>query len=125
MKSVFFRNICNCRRLILFLGLIVFFVFQGRALAQGGASSDRHFLWSMEANGNTYYFLGSLHVMKGDAYPLAAKIENAYRDCEKIIAISAWRFRLPTGSRPTAKIPEFGPSSGGSDLGADRVSEHL
>lgn len=85
MRYAFSRNPWNGRRLVLFLGLIGLFVFQGLALARGDTSSDRHFLWSMEANGNTYYFLGSLHVMKRDVYPLAAEIEKAYRDCERIV----------------------------------------
>jgi uncharacterized protein YbaP (TraB family) len=34
---------------------------------------------------NTTYLLGSLHVLKGDVFPLPRAIEEAYSDCQKII----------------------------------------
>jgi len=42
-------------------------------------------LWSVQAQSNKFYFLGSLHVLKQDAYPLSAAIGNAYADSQKIV----------------------------------------
>ncbi|MBW1770959.1 MAG: TraB/GumN family protein [Deltaproteobacteria bacterium] len=39
----------------------------------------------MQTKKNTVYFLGSVHVMKSDAYPLAPEIERAYEDSKKIV----------------------------------------
>jgi uncharacterized protein YbaP (TraB family) len=42
-------------------------------------------LWSIQSQSNTFYLLGSLHVLRQDAYPLAAAIAKAYADCRKIV----------------------------------------
>ena len=42
-------------------------------------------LWSVQTQSNKFYFLGSLHVLKQDAYPLSAAIGNAYSDSQKIV----------------------------------------
>jgi len=47
--------------------------------------NGNHFLWSMETAKNSIYFLGSIHLLKKDSYPLAAEIENAYEDCTSIV----------------------------------------
>ena len=47
--------------------------------------NGNHFLWSMQTAKNSIYFLGSIHLLKRDSYPLAAEIENAYEDCTSIV----------------------------------------
>jgi uncharacterized protein YbaP (TraB family) len=42
-------------------------------------------LWSLQTQSNKFYLLGSLHLLKQDAYPLAAAIGSAYADCRKIV----------------------------------------
>jgi hypothetical protein len=42
-------------------------------------------LWSIQTQSNKFYLLGSLHVLKQDAYPLAAAIGNAYADSRKLV----------------------------------------
>jgi uncharacterized protein YbaP (TraB family) len=49
------------------------------------SETRKHFLWSMQTKQNTIFFLGSVHVLKSDAYPLAPEIERAYEDAEKIV----------------------------------------
>ena len=49
------------------------------------AGNGNHFLWSMQTEKNSIYFLGSIHLLKKDSYPLAAAIENAYEDCTSIV----------------------------------------
>jgi hypothetical protein len=49
------------------------------------STPKKHFLWSVETTGNTFYLLGSLHVMTKDSYPLAEAIEEAYNHCQKIV----------------------------------------
>jgi uncharacterized protein YbaP (TraB family) len=52
------------------------------SFAQDSAKSC---LWSVQSETNTIYLLGSLHVLKPDAYPLATAIENAYAASQKIV----------------------------------------
>ena len=47
--------------------------------------TKKHFLWSMQTKKNTIFFLGSVHVLKSDAYPLAPQIERAYEDSRKVV----------------------------------------
>ena len=56
--------------------------FVGLSFAQDSAKSC---LWSVQSETNTIYLLGSLHVLKPDAYPLATAIENAYAASQKIV----------------------------------------
>ena len=42
-------------------------------------------LWTVETPSNKIYLLGSLHLLKQDAYPLTAAIEKAYTDSRIII----------------------------------------
>ena len=67
----------------------LFFVLSLPILAHAaeyaGERTKKHFLWSMETKKNTIFFLGSLHVLQKDAYPLAEDIEKAYENAQKII----------------------------------------
>ena len=42
-------------------------------------------LWEIKTDKNSVYLLGSLHLMKKEAYPLNRTIENAYDNSEIII----------------------------------------
>jgi uncharacterized protein YbaP (TraB family) len=42
-------------------------------------------LWSVRSGSGTIYLLGSIHLLKADAYPLAAAIEQAYSASQKIV----------------------------------------
>ena len=47
--------------------------------------TDKHFLWALQTKKNTIFFLGSVHVLQSDAYPLAQTIEEAYKDAQRIV----------------------------------------
>ena len=42
-------------------------------------------IWRAEINGNTFFLLGSIHVLNRQSYPLAQVIENAYRKCDTLV----------------------------------------
>ncbi len=42
-------------------------------------------LWEIRTPANSLYLLGSLHLLKSSAYPLAAEIEQAYSASQKIV----------------------------------------
>jgi len=49
------------------------------------AKAKNNLLWSFETGKNTIYLLGSLHVLRGDSFPLSKEIEEAYSDCTKVV----------------------------------------
>ncbi|MGD9080807.1 MAG: TraB/GumN family protein [Desulfobacterales bacterium] len=75
------------------LGLFVFFLpaflictslgLQAKTAAV--EQTTKSSLWTVETPSNKIYLLGSLHLLKQDAYPLAAAIEKAYADSRVII----------------------------------------
>lgn len=72
--------------------LIVFmlgFVLTGGAAAAAkqnhDADTSKSCLWIVHAESETIYLLGSLHILKSDAYPLAASIEEAYLSSRKVV----------------------------------------
>ena len=86
MRTALFALVKKCLWLIILLGIVLVPICLATSVAlEKEVSPNRHCLWSMEGNGNIYYFLGSLHVMRSDVYPLAGEIEKAYRGCEKIV----------------------------------------
>ena len=42
-------------------------------------------LWEVKGSTNKVFLLGSLHVLKSDAYPLAKAMDNAYRASPKVV----------------------------------------
>ena len=42
-------------------------------------------LWEVETSTNTIFLLGSLHVLKSSAYPLAAEIDRAYAASQRLV----------------------------------------
>jgi uncharacterized protein YbaP (TraB family) len=76
------------RRLFLTLFILFLFIpFTGSSYAKDITSEKvkRGILWSSRVDNNTFYFLGSIHVLSKNAYPLAAGIESAYGDCETLV----------------------------------------
>ncbi len=45
----------------------------------------QHCLWEVQTPTNTVFLMGSLHLLKSDAYPLAAEINMAYRASPKVV----------------------------------------
>lgn len=45
----------------------------------------RHFLWSVEGGKSRVFLLGSIHILKRDAYPLPEAIERTYTCCTALV----------------------------------------
>jgi uncharacterized protein YbaP (TraB family) len=67
---------------VLFL-FVCLWTFLNPAYAPGKARNNC--LWYTETDKNTIYLLGSLHVLRGDSFPLSKEIEAAYSDCTKVV----------------------------------------
>jgi hypothetical protein len=67
-------------------------------LCSGTSFADGHILWSVKFPGNTIYFLGSLHVLKPDAYPLPRAVERIYDCCDRIV------FETDMGEESAARL---------------------
>ena len=71
--------------LLLFLALILPLTNAPYLLSNSQAETKRNFLWSIKNDKNTIYFLGSVHFLNSESYPLAVEIENAYKDSKKVV----------------------------------------
>lgn len=49
------------------------------------SEANKSCLWEIKTDRNSVYLLGSLHLMKKEAYPLSRAIENAYDNSEIIV----------------------------------------
>jgi uncharacterized protein YbaP (TraB family) len=78
------RHVMTVRCKWLTVCIFVFACCLTPAMAYTGQDS-RIFLWSVISEKNTVYLLGSVHVLKKDAYPLDKRIEEAYDDAETIM----------------------------------------
>ncbi|UCD86294.1 MAG: TraB/GumN family protein [Desulfobacterales bacterium] len=85
VKYAFKRNIRQW--LHIFVYLAVAYALASGVYAQEHLQPEtrKHFLWSMQTKKNTIYLLGSVHVLKSDAYPLAPEIERAYEDAQRLV----------------------------------------
>ena len=53
---------------------------------QGIADSNKTAcLWKLRSEKNTVYILGSIHLLKKDAYPLAQSVERAFNDSQAVV----------------------------------------
>ncbi|MGJ0514528.1 MAG: TraB/GumN family protein [Methylomicrobium sp.] len=52
--------------------------------ARASAEPPRPLLWQVSDEDNTVYLLGSFHMLKAEDYPLAAAVNKAFDDAEKI-----------------------------------------
>lgn len=48
-------------------------------------ATPKHCLWEIKTPANKVFLLGSLHLLRSDAYPLAAAIDRAYRNSSKVV----------------------------------------
>jgi uncharacterized protein YbaP (TraB family) len=87
MPQIRFVKFTSC--LVWFVSFLLTFFFTTNlglhAKSTAVQQTSRSSLWSIQTQSNTFYLLGSLHVLKQDAYPLAAAIGSAYADCRKIV----------------------------------------
>jgi uncharacterized protein YbaP (TraB family) len=60
---------------------------QAEAQSQPGSQPGhkKDFLWSVKSGKGTVYLLGSLHLLKADAYPLDKNIEAAYKNSQRVV----------------------------------------
>ena len=76
------------RTTLFILGLTVILILSSGVHAQQSkpTTSPKHCLWLVKTPQNkAVYLLGSLHVLKSDAYPLANAINEAYRLSQKVV----------------------------------------
>ena len=79
-------------------------VLQAKTAAVG--QTTKSCLWTVETPSHKIYLLGSLHLLKQEAYPLAAAIEKAYADSQVIIFETDIAALQAPGSQ--AKLLELG-----------------
>ncbi len=72
-------------RIIILLGF-GFSILAGVIGSEGQAQENsKSCLWSIQKDSHKIFMLGSIHVLKSDAYPLAAAIEKAYSSSQKVV----------------------------------------
>ncbi len=75
--------------LVLFVSFLLTFFFTTKpglhAKSTAVQQTHKSSLWSIQTQSNKFYLLGSLHLLKQDAYPLAAAMGSAYADSRKIV----------------------------------------
>jgi uncharacterized protein YbaP (TraB family) len=67
----------------LFFSLLV--AANGQAQPNEAGSSSKSCLWVVETKSNRLFLLGSLHVFKSEAYPLADAINQAYTSSQRLV----------------------------------------
>ncbi|MGW8303817.1 MAG: TraB/GumN family protein [Desulfobacterales bacterium] len=87
MLKRYFSNIKLSFLLFVFF-LPAFFIttaFDLQAKSADVEQATQSCLWTVNTQSNKIYLLGSLHILKANAYPLAVAIEKAYADSRVII----------------------------------------
>ena len=84
------RRIFECKQqknMGLALSLIITFLICTGANVQQNqrAAAPKNCLWEVQGSSNRVFLLGSLHIFKSDAYPLAKAIDDAYRVSPKVV----------------------------------------
>ena len=107
-------------RLVTFFIVLFFVLVVAASLSvqqSEGASSSKSCLWIVDASANKIFLLGSLHVLKSSAYPLAAEIDRAYAESQRLV------FETDIGAMTEpaiqAKMLEMGVYPEGQDLFQD------
>lgn len=54
-------------------------------LGGGAQAADAPFLWKVQGKQATHYLMGSVHVLPRSAYPLPARLQQAYDDTSELI----------------------------------------
>ena len=78
----------HCRqfnRIALVLGFVLSILAGVLSQQVYAEETSKSCLWSIQKGSHKLYLLGSIHVLKSDAYPLAAAIESAYSSSQKIV----------------------------------------
>ena len=65
-------------RFILSAALFLIAIFGSDVSVETASGQPLHTLWSIQGKSNTVYFLGSIHLMKAEAYPLPQVVEDAF-----------------------------------------------
>lgn len=73
------------RPMVAVLPFVAVVMLTAGSWARAEERSDRSFLWRVESPTTTVYLLGSVHLMKEDAYPLNPAIEKAYDDARVLV----------------------------------------
>ncbi|MBC8001684.1 MAG: TraB/GumN family protein [Opitutaceae bacterium] len=71
-------------RLFLWTALVLISAVGSDLFGQAGVGKPLHTLWSIQGKSNTVYFLGSIHLMKANAYPLPQAVEDAFARCSVV-----------------------------------------
>ncbi len=85
IKGINRRNRVQSLVLCLVICLATFWASINTAYVQASAQQKKDFLWSVKSDKGTVYLLGSLHLLKADAYPLDKNIEAAYKDSKRVV----------------------------------------
>jgi uncharacterized protein YbaP (TraB family) len=85
VRFAFKRNIRQWLHIFVYLAVVCALANVVYAQERLQPETRKHFLWSVQTKKNTMYFLGSVHVLKSDAYPLAPEIEKAYEDARRLV----------------------------------------
>lgn len=72
------------RRYLFFIVFFVISLFVAQAHPASAEQGDP-FIWSVKGGKGTVYLLGSLHLLKNEAYPLADSIELTYRAAQRLV----------------------------------------
>lgn len=82
-------TVSNCARRFITILTVTLFTCTLYSSAYGlqavQAPPKKHFLWSVESGKNTIYLLGSMHLLKRDAYPLPDTFERIYASCGTVV----------------------------------------
>ncbi len=78
------------------------------------ATPSKSCLWLVENSANRLYLLGSLHVLKSDAYPLAEEIDRAYTASRRVVFETDLKAMMEPAIQ--AKMIELGLYPEGQDL---------
>src|SRR5262245_28252661 len=69
------------------MGILVFLLLSSFEIAAQKASQAplKSCLWKIASKDSTVYLLGSVHLLKSDAYPLSQFIEQAFSESTKLV----------------------------------------
>lgn len=64
--------------------IILISFFCGTLPVSAYSASQKNFLWRIQSKSSTVFLLGSIHVLKKDAYPLSKTIEDAFEKSDAL-----------------------------------------
>jgi uncharacterized protein YbaP (TraB family) len=85
MKEMFSRG-ASAATAALMAGVLCCLMWVSPCFSSTEADSDKKvFLWSVAGEKGTLYLLGSVHVLRPDAYPLDGRIDRAYQASRRVV----------------------------------------